>query len=709
MVRDSSASHEPARSAAAGAPPRPALAPSRRVAAVWDRAAARGISLDGVLFVLALGVFLATRFYRLEDFPIYFFTDEAVQSTLARDFLDNGLKDAEGRYFPTYFKNAASYNLSVSVYVQTIPYWLFGFSVVATRAASVLIAFTGMAAVGLILRDAFNIRYWWVGVLLLAITPVWFLHSRTAFETVEAVAFYAWFLYFYLRYRTDRPIFLLPALLFAGLAFYGYNGSQLSVAATCLALAVVDLPYHLRHPRVVLAGLGVCALLAIPYVRFRLDHPDEIYLHLRALDSYWLNDEHSLWEKVEIFWSEYRLGISPRYWFDPDHPRDLVRHQMKGWGNIWWPTLPFALIGLVAAVARIKQPAYRVLLVALFAAPVGGAIVAVAVTRVLLFVVPVALLASIGVATVLAPTKRVSYPAIAMPLFLVLAGVASYMTYDALERGPTWYTDYGLGGLQYGGPQIAAAVEDEMAEDSATRYVLTPTWANGTDTIFEFFLGRDPRVSVSNVDAYIGAKLPLDDRTILVMTREEFLRAENDPKFTDIRIERTLPYPDDTVGFYFVRMRYSPGADALFEAERIERQKPIAEELDVNGEVLKTVHSLFEAGRIQDLFDDDTYTLVRGAEANPLIVDVTYPSPRAFSSLALTIGTHDVDLTVRLFDAGGAEAASYSQEFLGQGADPTLNIEFSDAPSDVKRVVIEIRDARSAGPAKLHVREIALR
>jgi hypothetical protein len=36
-----------------------------------------------VVFALVLIFFIATRFYALEDFPIYFFCDEAIQANIA--------------------------------------------------------------------------------------------------------------------------------------------------------------------------------------------------------------------------------------------------------------------------------------------------------------------------------------------------------------------------------------------------------------------------------------------------------------------------------------------------------------------------------------------------------------------------------------------------------------------------------------------------
>ena len=200
--------------------------------------------LELSLFALSLTIYAITRFVGLEDFPIYFFTDEAVQTNLAADFIRDGFENYDGVLFPTYFENDYLYNLSISVYIQILPYLIFGKSVFVTRATSVLFTLTGAAAIGLILKEVFRIRHWWLGTLLLSITPVWFLHSRTAFETALFVSLYTWFIFFYLLYRTRSPRYLYPALLFGGLAFYSYSAGQLVIVCTGLLLLISDLRYH---------------------------------------------------------------------------------------------------------------------------------------------------------------------------------------------------------------------------------------------------------------------------------------------------------------------------------------------------------------------------------------------------------------------------------------------------------------------------------
>ncbi len=70
-----------------------------------------------LLFLLGLILYLATRFIALDKFPIYFFSDEAIQTELAGKLIENGFKDASGQ-IPVYFENGGQYNLSLSVWLQ---------------------------------------------------------------------------------------------------------------------------------------------------------------------------------------------------------------------------------------------------------------------------------------------------------------------------------------------------------------------------------------------------------------------------------------------------------------------------------------------------------------------------------------------------------------------------------------------------------------
>lgn len=703
---------EAAQPTPAAPPPAPIVPPppAARPLAVTRPSRLSTLSLDAKLFALALVVFLLTRFIGLDRWPIYFFTDEAIQTVQAANLLNHGWRDATGTLLPTYFQNGTYFNLSVSVYAQVIPYALFGFSVVVTRGVSVLVALCGAAAVGLILRDIFKVKFWWVGTLILSVTPAFFLHSRTAFETIFGTSLYAWFLYFYLRYRHGTPRRLYPALVCGALAFYAYSPQQAIVVFTGLGLLISDARYHWQQRKTALVGLVLLIVLVLPYARFQSEHPDEAWLHLRILDSYVLNPTLTTPQKLEQFGQTYLSGLSPAYWYGPQIEPDLIRHVMLGYGRLLSLSLPFLLLGLGLSVWRIKSPASRAVLIALLVTPIGGALAQIQVYRLLSFTVPAALLTALGLIAVLnGLTRRVPYRGVALGVWLVLSAINGYLLVDALNNGPTWFDDYHMGGLQYGGQQVFQAAQRVVQRDPQARVLVSPTWANGTDVLAQFFVPQEPRISMGNIDAFMFSKLDLPENLVLVMTPQEYQRALADPKFTRIQVEQTLPYPNGADGFYFVRLAYSPQADALFAAEDAARREPVKEDIIIGGQTVSVVHSQFDVGQLPNLFDGDTFTLVRTLVDNPVRLNFTFAEPRPLSGVTVSTGTMDFTLTLTATLSDGT-AHTFSRDFLQTGPDPTNDLPF-DPPltAPVAQLTMAIKDLNPASDGHIHVREVTLR
>ena len=246
--------------------------------------------ISNLLFPLALLIYLAVRLIALDQFPIYFFSDEAVQAVRAADFVQAGLRSETGELFPTFFKNSYQYNLGTSVYLQVLPTLFFGKQIFVTRAVSVLVSLLAALAAGLTFELVFKRRVGWLAILLLSVMPAWFLHSRTAFETVLAVSFYSAFWLAYALYRERDPRYLYLAILLAALAFYSYSPAQIVVSLTIFAFLLNDVRYHWQQRRIVLRACILGLLLLIPYARFTWLHPGEIQNHLQIVGSVWMSD-----------------------------------------------------------------------------------------------------------------------------------------------------------------------------------------------------------------------------------------------------------------------------------------------------------------------------------------------------------------------------------------------------------------------------------
>jgi 4-amino-4-deoxy-L-arabinose transferase-like glycosyltransferase len=664
-------------------------------------------SFEVILFGLALLVYLLTHLVGLTRFPIYFFSDEAIQTVAAETLIRDNFKDEVGTFLPTYFKNGPYFNLSISVYAQVLPYLIFGKSVFLTRATSVFFSLLSAVSVSLMLRNIYKIPVWWVGVSLLSIAPAWYLHSRTAFETVLFVSFYAACLYTYLLYRYRSAHYLYYAIVFGALAFYSYSPGQIVIGLTVILLLISDAGYHWQNRRTGMRGLGLGVLLALPYLRFRLDHPAAPFDQLRILDSYWVQ-AISFKEKLAQFGSEYLFGLSPAYWFIPNE-RDLPRHLMKGYGHILVIFLPFALLGLILAIRNIRSAAYRTLLIALFVAPVGAALVEIGITRILVLLIPATILIALGInkVTTWLVNWRLPYKVINISLFTVFSLINFFMLSDVLSNAPTWYQDYGLGGMQYGAQQLYPKVSGFLERHPETKIILSPTWANGTDIVARFFLGDPMPIEMGSVDGHLFQRRPLDQNTLFVMTPDEYQQTIESGKFKQINVEDSLAYPNGKTGFYFVRLAYVDHIDQILEGERQQRSALRSARILLDGEPVQAKHSMLDIGEVQGMFDGDQHSLGRTFEANPAVIELTFPTTRSIGGVSVIIGSTEVEIRALLYPPLNGRSIEYLKTFHGTIEQPEAVFEFGES-TPVETFRLEVRDLRQGEPGNVHIWEIKL-
>ena len=680
----------------------------------------RAIPLDMALFVVAIGLYLSTRLIGLADYPIYFFTDEAVQTVMAEKFIDNGLRNNEGEILPTYFNKDASYNLSsASVYLQVIPLLIFGKSVFVTRAVSVLVATLGAIAVGLILRDIFKLRYWWCGVLLLSIAPAWFFHSRTAFETVEMTAFYAGFLYFYLRYRYISPRALYPALVMGALVFYTYSPGQLIIVVTGVFLFFSDLRYHWQNRRTALRGLLLLAILVLPYLRYSMAHPEALMQHLSTRAPYWTQNI-SIFDKLRNYFSNYLYGLNPQYWFIPNL-HDLDRHLMKGYGHLSLASFPFFALGLVIILTKLRSSAHRTILFAMLVSPSGSALVGIGITRALVFVIPAVLMMTLGLDLVLGWLEKgvkwifkrrganepgkILYIVISIVLVVVFGIANLAMLRDTLVNGPTWYQDYTLAGMQYGARQLFNAVNKYIHAHPGAELMVSPSWTNGADAVADFFLPPNAPVKLGSIEGHLYQHLPINDNMTFVMIPTEMEKVVSSGKFKNVRVEEILPYPNGAPGFYFVHLQYVDNIDQILTIEQEERSVLQQKTLMINNMPVQVSYSMLDMGSIELIFDGDAQTVARTLEANPFIIELIFPEETQLHGYNMILGSADTRVTALLYPTGGGQPFKSGTDFNGSPSDPELEVNFGQTVT-AQKVRFEVLQPYSGVPSNVHVWEI---
>jgi hypothetical protein len=279
------------------------------------------------------------------------------------------------------------------------------------------------------------------------------------------------------------------------------------------------------------------------------------------------------------------------------------------------------------------------------------------------------------------------------------------MLSDALIHGPTWFSDYGMGGMQYGAAKLFPALQEYKAQHPDTRLVVSPSWSNGTDVVAQFFITGPMPFEMGSIQGYMFQRLPLDENTLFVMIPKEYEAALSSSKFTDIQVERTLPYPNGEPGFYFVRLRYVDTIDAILQAERDERRQLQEAEVVIDGEVVRLRYSPLDMGDINLPFDGDTHSVARTLEANPFVFEFTFPQAHTLRGLSVIVGSLEAKITARLSAGPGAEPVEFSTIYQGSVDHPQAALDFGQAVT-AQILRLEIQSVHETEPAHVHVWEI---
>lgn len=676
--------------------------------------------LFAVPAVLAAVVYLFTHFFRLEDFPIYYLFDEAVQVCHARDYVAAGFRGPGGERFPTFFPVAWDASICVSVYLQVVGVLVHGKSSIwVSRFVSALVACLLPLGVAWAAQSALRLRWWWLGILVAAALPTWFLHSRTALVVPFMVAFYALMVAGYLAALTSSPKWLYAAALAGALAFYSYASGQVVVPVTAGLLVLVNLRFHLRHWFHSLGAGLLSASLLLPALLFRLKNPELLRQQLSLTESPLL--KLPTWpEKLAAVADSYGHLMSPAYWFLEQAPSP--RHGMPGYAALAQWLLPFFALGLGWALWRMREAPFRSLLVVVLAAPVAGAVTAPEIWRAVPFVVPAALVMTVGFEALIRALGRVvPQPATAAAsgsaaaaAAAVLSGYSLFMLDDALRNGPTWTSEYGLYGTQWGSRQLyLEAIPRFLAAHPGTVLSVSPHFANGGE-IFPRFFGSPERVDVGGIRDYLApiyAKTlePIRENLVFVDVAADLDAVRTSGRFTPIRILDVLHQPDGLPGFVFYKVGWAPDILERIAKEEEERREPTPGTVTIGDLAgVPVLTSRYDNGSPQEAFDGDPMSLFRGLEANPFVVDVSLAGRRRLRGLRVVCGPDQY--VVRVVVTGtGADAArqvTLQSGVIKSGDRSSARFAFKPMLAETLRVEILESSVAMGDPTHVHLYEL---
>ena len=544
--------------------------------------------------------------------------------------------------------------------------------------------------------------------MLLGLTPAWFLSSRTGFEYTLQVTLFTGFIYYYLLYRLKEPKYLVLSLILGGLAFYSYTPGQVIMVAIGLMLLASDWRYHWQQRKFTLPGLGLIFLLALPLFRFILDHPEDYFGRLAMYNSYWVGDG-TTFQKIGSFFNTWLSGLNPFYWFFPNST-DLPVYTLKGYGNIALPFLPFVALGTWHALRHWRQSEYRSLFLCILAAPMGAALVSIDANRALVMVIPVILLTVFGLELTLDWVKtnlRLSESLVSLALFLVLSITGFWMLRDTLVNGPTWFSDYGLSGMQYGARQVFLTVEKFHEQNPGIQIFVSPNWSFQTPLLARFFLPPGSPILIGTADAYMQEFKPDIAQTLFVLTPKDYQKVVGSGFFKEVVPELVIPFPDGNPGFYFVQLQYKDNIQQIFTALEENRHQLVYSTVTLDGQSVRVGYSALDMGPIGNAFDGDHSTLIKSKEANPLSIELEFPQGRLIRGVTASVGAEAIRLTVYLYGDNGNLLQQYSTEAGEVTGYKDISLDFG-SQFTVMKLRIEILDILVSEPSNVHIWDIKL-
>ncbi len=676
--------------------------------------------LTVILTILSFISYLITHLLFLQDFPIYFFCDEAYIGNKIHELIAHNFSDASGRFLPLYYEKAPQrWVPQISLYLYLPFVMLFGGGIAALRAGTVILSIPGLIALYRLAKDALRLKEPWLVVAILGSLPVWFLHVRTVFETALIIPFLAIYLWQLTRWLNGDRRAVFGAPITGALLFYSHFSGSIAFVATSLSVLLLNLISIGRQWRRALISGGILLVLMIPFLIFSQRSPGAMAEQLFVVNSHWYVPGLSTSERAQLAMTSYLNSFSLSYWFSPDGGRqyDAVRHLWGGRGYLGYWIFPLVLGGVGISVWRWRDRNYRIVLGCLVASTAASLIVPIMIMRVFAVLVPVSLLAAISidfavnlVSSTAARTTMVSILGVGFALF------QGNLLREAITRGPTWFSDYGLYGMAWGTKELYESFLPALASRHPdASLLLTSSWANGADSFNEFFV-RDAtsplhgRISLVNVEDFNATlRSGISERVIIVLTEEEWKRFRINPKFSLSEPIEILNLPDGRPGFFAAHFSYSSEAREIFERELSERRKPITSrtELGSLGGAIIT-HSQFDIGSITDLFDDSDFSLVRTpANVNPLILQIILDSPSPLARIKARLWPMTVDWEVTLTDSGGVECFHQRGREKNTGEDATIDVDIPTCPT-AKVITISFGEAGYHSESRVHVKRITL-
>jgi len=147
-------------------------------------------------------------------------------------------------------------------------------------------------------------------------------------------------------------------------------------------------------------------------------------------------------------------------------------------------------------------------------------------------------------------------------------------------------------------------------------------------------------------------------------------------------------------------------------AEKAARQALRETTLTIDGEQVKVRYSYldsdFQDKSIALVFDHDPLTLTKTFEANPFVIEMTFPEPRMLNGFSIIIGAAKLQITLKCYSGAGAQPIVYKFEMQGTRRQPERSFDLP-APTRIQILQVEVLDPKPNDQTKVHIWDLTLR
>ena len=509
--------------------------------------------------VLLAVVLLATvlRVYQLKAVPAGLFCDEAALGYNAWAIGTTGM-DENGKYFPLFIWSFGGYKNPVYVYSAIIPVKLLGLDEFSLRLTSALFGVGTIIGIFFLGRALFTP---WVGVfaaVFLAVCP-WHLHfSRIAFELISFPFLFIIGLTLLVRYTEGRRT-LPAAMLLLGLCLYAYAIAAVFVPLFLIGFALLYLPTLLRRWRETLLGLAALVATVAPAAIFLYVHRQLSTMYFRHTTN--LDTSEGLRALAQRFGRSYLQFFSRDFLLDHGDP--IVRHAVRGFGELLPVFIPFLILGAVVALLY-RNRAPKLILWWLAVYPVAPSLMneIPSASRGIIGVAAFCLLAAVGLAAALRVLGWIGHwrPLALALQAAALVAVGHVLVPEVLRYWKVYVNDYPrhsaptYRGFQYGYRHMIQYMESRRADYDLL--MLTETEGNQSQIFPLFYNHVDPRVWNAHHDLGYLVLDPAEYSRYSMNQRILYaLRPSDLEVFSDYKVLKRIVAPGGEVEFVIAEVR----------------------------------------------------------------------------------------------------------------------------------------------------------